>query len=382
MTKSRIMQILPALGDGGVERGTIEMAAFLQQRGLTNIVVSAGGRLVEAVEQAGSRHIQLAVGAKSPLAIWQNARKLAALIDNEGIDILHARSRAPAWAGYWATRMARRKVGFLTTFHGVYGHSGRLKRIYNGVMLKGPMVVANSAFIRDHIIAVYGYPADRIIVAPRGVEPEQFDPAKIASDSIARIRVELGGTADAPLIVIVGRVTDWKGHRFLVEALARSRHGNARLAIVGSGQESTIDSLKNLISACGLTDRVRLCGSRSDIPAVLSACDIAVSASVRPEAFGRVAIEAEAMARPIIATAHGGSLETVIDGKTGLLVPPGNADAMAEAIDRLLDAPDECRRMGEAGRSHVLAHFTTQNMLEQEFSAYQRLEEIMNRDGR
>ncbi|WP_176085497.1 glycosyltransferase family 4 protein [Martelella sp. HB161492] len=379
MFKSRIMQILPALGDGGVERGTVEMAAFLSQRGIGNVVVSAGGRLVEAVEQAGARHIPLGVGAKSPLAIWQNARKLAALIDKDEIDIVHARSRAPAWAGYWATRMARRKVGFLTTFHGVYGHSGRLKRIYNGVMLKGPLVVANSAFIRDHIISVYGYPADQIIVAPRGVEPAQFDPDALAPEAVARVRSELGGTADAPLIVIVGRITDWKGHRFLVEALAKSRHDNARLAIVGSGQQSTIDALNSLIAETGLADRVRLCGSRSDIPAVLLASEFAVSASIRPEAFGRVAIETEAMARPIIATAHGGSLETVIDGVTGLLVPPRNAEAMASAIDHLLDAPEERQRMGEAGRAHVLKHFTTQTMLEQEFLAYQRLQESMDR---
>lgn len=373
MNAPRILQLLPALGDGGVERGTVEMANYLSQRGIENFIVSTGGPLVEALKGDKSQHITMPVGSKSPLKIISNAKRLAHLIDSEAIDIVHARSRAPAWAGYLACRFARRDVHFLTTFHGVYSHQNKWKRRYNQVMLKGPLVVANSAFIRNHIISVYGYPAERIIVASRGVDPEQFNPALLSPEETGRVRQELGGQPDAPLIVIVGRITDWKGHRYLVEALDLCARRDLRLAIVGSGVESVIENIREMIRERGLDHRVCMAGSRRDIPAVMAAADLVISSSVRPEAFGRVAIEAQAMATPIIATAHGGSLETVIDGQTGYLVPPADASAMAAAIENALADPAALAEMGQAGRRNVLEKFTIETMLNNEFSAYQRI---------
>lgn len=373
MSGTHIMQLLPALGDGGVERGTVEMAAYLAQKKIENWVVSAGGPLVELLPRQHTHHIAMKVGAKSPLAIISHARKLARLIDDNAIDIVHARSRAPAWVGYLACRWSRRPVKFFTTFHGVYSHGNRWKRRYNAVMLKGPIVVANSAFIRQHIIDVYGFPSENIIVSPRGVEPAQFDPSKISAEQKAAVRSELASNADNALAVIVGRITDWKGHRYLIEALDQCARKDVDLAIVGSGVQSVIDDLEALIKERDLSGRIRLLGSRRDIPAVMAAADLAVSSSIRPEAFGRVAIEAQAMATPIIATNHGGSLETVIDGETGFLVPPANPEAMARAIETALADPQRLARMGEIGRAHILAHFTTQTMLDQEFSAYERL---------
>ncbi|AJY48118.1 glycosyltransferase family 4 protein [Martelella endophytica] len=374
MKTARIMQLLPAMGDGGVERGTLEMAEYLAAKGVENWVVSAGGPLVDALIGTGTHHIEMKVGAKSPASILANAVKLARLIDDHQIDIVHARSRAPAWAGYLACMRARCHPRFLTTFHGVYGHGNRFKRAYNGVMVKAPIIVANSAFIRDHIISVYGVEDDRIIVAPRGVDTNLFNPQLIAPATLDATRAELGGS---PLVAIVGRITEWKGHRYLIEAMALAKNRDFHLAIVGSGNDTVIAALQTQIADKGLGDRVRITGSRRDIPAVMAAADLAISSSVRPEAFGRVAIEAQVMGTPVVATAHGGSLETVIDGKTGFLVPPADPQAMADAIDRALAEPVALAEIGAAARRHVLENFTVETMLEKEYAAYQRL---MKRD--
>lgn len=370
-TQPRILQLLPALGDGGVERGTVEMASYLARRNIENWAASAGGPLLEPLKATGTHYIPLDVGRKSPFAIVANARKLARVIDENRIDIVHARSRAPAWAGWLACRLSRRKPRFLTTFHGVYSHGNGFKRAYNSVMLKAPVVVANSAFIREHIISVYGFPGDRIILSPRGVDTALFDPATVSEEQRLRLREELGAKEGAPLVTIVGRLTDWKGHRYLVEAAARAANKTWHLAIVGSGNESILVDIKALIAERGLGERVTIAGSRRDIPAVMAASDLVVSTSIRPEAFGRVAIEAEVMETPIIATAHGGSLETIVDGETGFLVPPADAAALAEAIDKALADPTRLKAMGQAARAHVLANFTVEMMLEKEFSAYE-----------
>lgn len=370
----RVLQLLPALGDGGVERSTVEMAGYLRDRGVVNFVASGGGDLVAAVEATGARHLAIPVGRKSPWAILANARAVARLIDAEAIDIVHARSRAPAWAGWLACRyFVRRRCRFMTTFHGVYGYGNALKRLYNRVMLKGPLVVANSEFIRAHIRDVYGVADERIIVAARGVDPSLFDPDALPPGNRDAIRAEFGLAPAEALFVMVGRISPWKGHGALVDALARVKDLPWRMVFAGSGGAGVIAELRQKIEALGLGDRVILAGSRRDVPALLAAADLAFSASTEPEAFGRAAIEAEAMATPIIATAHGGSRETVLDGVTGWLVEPGNAEAMAGAIADALSDGERLCAMGRAGRAHVLANFTTARMLAREFSAYERL---------
>lgn len=369
----RVLQLLPALGDGGVERSAVEMAGHLDALGLPNWIASAGGPLVAAAEAAGARHVTLPVGKKSPFSAISAARAVARLVDAEGIDIIHARSRVPAWVGLLARRLARRPVHFVTTFHGVYSHGNALKRFYNSAMLRVPLVIANSGFIRDHIVAVYGFPQARVVVAPRGVEPDLFDPARVPAETRSALRNELGATEMGPLVVMVGRVTRWKGHAVLLEAAARLDRPDLRLAFVGGGSDALVAELQRDIARLGLDGRVTFTGSRRDIPAVLAAADLAVSASTDPEAFGRAAIEAQAMGTPVIATDHGGSRETVLPGRTGWLVPPGDAAALAAALEEALSDRDRLKAMGANGREHVLANFTTRQMLEKEFSAYERL---------
>ncbi|MBP1852645.1 glycosyltransferase family 4 protein [Rhizobium halophytocola] len=373
MNHLRILQLLPALGDGGVERSAVEMATYLSDRRMETWVASRGGPLVADIEACGAHHATLAVGSKSPFALVKAAFAVARLIDEQRIDIVHARSRAPAWAALMGIGISRRKPRFLTTFHGTYGHRSALKRLYNSAMLRTPVVIANSQFIRDHITTVYGYPRDQIVVAPRGIDPARFDPANVSPETRRSLRQQLGAGDDEQLVVMIGRITGWKGHAVLIEAFARLRRVNARLAFVGSGVETTIAEAKAKVTALGIADRVLFAGSRRDVPAVLAAADLAVSASTRPEAFGRAAIEAQAMRTPIIATDHGGSRETVLHDKTGWLVTPGDVDHMADTIRKALSDPTRLHAMGEAGREHILANFTTQSMLDKEFSAYERV---------
>jgi glycosyltransferase involved in cell wall biosynthesis len=368
----RIAQLVPALGDGGVERSAVEMATRLSGDGVPNWVVSAGGRLQAELEACGTGHLTLDVGRKSPLAIAAHARSLSAWIDETGIDVIHARSRAPAWVGWLASRRARRSPVFLSTFHGVYGHGTAVKRWYNGAMLRGPVTIANSQFIRDHLQNVYGLPSERIIVAPRGVDPARFDPAQADETTRAALRAEIGA-GDAPLLMLVARISRWKGHTLLLDALEGLGDLPWHLACVGGADSETLEAeLHDRVTRGPLAGRVTFTGSRSDVPALLSAADLAFSVSTEPEAFGRAVIEAGAMETPVIGAAHGGTLETLVDGKTGWLFAPGDAGALAGRIRAALSDPHTARAMGRAARTHVLTHFTTRHTLEAEIAAYQR----------
>lgn len=370
----RVMQVLPALGDGGVERSTLEMAGYLSRQNAEHWVVSGGGRLVPDVVAAGAQAVVLPVGEKSPLAIIANARALGRLIDAHKIDVVHARSRAPAWAAWLACRwFSHHPTRYLTTFHGVYSHGSALKRAYNRVMLKGRVVIANSRFIKNHIVSVYGYPDNQIIVAPRGIEPALFEPALYSCEFRQRIRAEFQLHEAEPMLIIVGRLTGWKGHSVLVEALERLKDLPWKLVVAGGGDADFVQNLKRQITVAGLSDRIILTGSRKDVPALLAVADLAYSTSTRPEAFGRASIEAQAMETPIIATDHGGSRETVIPGVTGWLVAPSDSLALSAVTREALSDPARLKRMGLEGRANVLAHFTTERMLEAEFSAYRRL---------
>ena len=369
----RVLQVVPALNDGGVERSSIELAKNLSSDGIENWVASNGGRLVDAIIAAGATHVTMPVGRKTPVAIWRNARRLSALIDELGIDIIHARSRVPAWAGYLAARKSQRRPIFLTTFHGVYGHGSALKRWYNSVMLRGDVVIANSEFIADHLRTVYRVEDSRIIVAPRGVDTDLFDPATVSAGDIARLRKAFHAE-ERPLLVYVSRLSGWKGHQVLVEALETVLDLPWKMVFAGGhDSENLRQDLAARIASGPAHDRIALAGSRDDVPALLKASDLAFSVATSPEAFGRAAIEAGAMETPVIATAHGGSLETVMHGETGWLVPPKDPKALADAIRAALGDPERARAIGRAARNHVLEHFTTGLTLAAERSAYARV---------
>ena len=312
-----VLQVLPAMGAGGVPRGTVEVAAALVAAGRRALVASAGGPGVAALEHAGASHITLPLETKSPLAIWANAGRLAALIAAHRVGLIHARSRAPAWSALIAARRAG--IPLVTTFHGTYGHASALKRRYNAVMTRGDRVIAISEHIGAHMRAVYGTPQTRIQVIVRGVDEAIFAAAEVAPERVAAVRRKWSVAAGVPVVLLPGRITAWKGQAVLIAAAAMLRLRPLRVVLAGEsqGRRTHLAMLRRRIAAAGLGDVVVLPGPVDDMPAAYLAADIVVSASTDPEAFGRVAVEAQAMARPVIASAHGGALETVADGHTG-----------------------------------------------------------------
>lgn len=369
-----VLQVLPMLETGGVERGTIEVAEALVRAGFRAIVASAGGRLVPELTHVGAEHIALPLASKDPWVIWRNAAKLAALIRDQRIDIVHARSRAPAWSA----RLAVRRTGarWVTTYHGTYTEGFALKRRYNAVMASGERVIAISAFIAEHLMARHGTDPARVRIIPRGVDPRRFDPAIVSGERIVKLARAWRIPDDAPVVLLPGRLTRWKGQEVLIEALARMQRRDAVAVLAGDdqGRHGYRAGLEALAERRGLGARVRIVGDCPDMPAALMLADVAVSASIEPEAFGRVVVEAQAMGRPVVATAHGGALETVSSGETGWLVPPGDAEALAAALDHAVSLDEETRAaIGARAREAVLARYTTELMCAATLDVYREL---------
>jgi glycosyltransferase involved in cell wall biosynthesis len=343
-----ILQILPSLESGGVERGCVEIDNALVEAGWNSIVVSSGGRMVS---QLKGKHLQLNVNSKNPLLILFHVHVLKMIIKLNNVDIVHARSRAPAWSAWLAAKWAG--VPFVTTFHGTYGTKGAVKRWYNSVMLKGKKVIAVSHFIKKHIQDNYKTDASKIVVIHRGVDLEKFAPDTAPSP------ISVSGKK---IVMLPGRVSRWKGHHIFIEAM---RGIDAYGVIVGDVESAEyMRELENM-----MTDNIITLPGTSDIAAVMMNADVIVSASTKPEAFGRIAIEAQSLGKPIIATGIGGSLETVIEGKTGYLVPPNNAAALHEAIKKTLES-------GQDWKSECIknaSQFTRQNMCEKTLEVYKEV---------
>ena len=356
-----ILQVLPALGGGGVERGTVEMAQAIVQAGGVALVASEGGRMAKLVEAVGGRNIFIPLGTKNPLGIWRNAARLEALIRAEGVSLVHARSRAPAWSAWWATQRAG--VPFMTTYHGAYGEGFAGKRAYNAVMARGVRVIAISHFVADMVIRRHHVDPARIRIIHRGVDPAVFDPDGVAAERVQRLAEAWRLPEGRPLIVLPGRLTGWKGQAVLIDALARMARRDAVGVLVGAeqGRSRYARALREQAARLGVD--VRLVGDCDDMPAALLLADAVVNASTKPEAFGRVVIEAQAMARPVIATDHGGAVETVEHGDTGWRVPPGDADALAAALDHVLaSSPERMAALGARARASVCASYTVAKM--------------------
>jgi glycosyltransferase involved in cell wall biosynthesis len=369
-----ILQVLPALDTGGVERGTIEVAEAQAAAGFRAFVASAGGRLVPELARVGAVHLTLPLASKDPLVIWRNAGRLAALVREHRIAILHARSRAPAWSAALAAR--RTGAAFMTTYHGTYNEGLPFKRAYNAVMASGERVIAISHFIARHLIDRHGTDPARVRVIPRGVDPRRFDPASVQGDRMRRLAEAWRLPDGARVILLPGRLTRWKGQGVLIEALALMQRRDVVVVLAGDtqGREGYRAELERLAEARGVAARLRMPGDCPDIPAGLMLADAVVSASTDPEAFGRVVIEGQAMGRPVVATAHGGAAETVTEGETGWLVPPGDAGALASRLDAMLALGEaEREALGARARAAVLARYTTPLMCAATLDVYREV---------
>jgi glycosyltransferase involved in cell wall biosynthesis len=371
-----ILQVVPKLDAGGVERTTIEIVEALSLAGHRAHVASEGGRLEDELSAAGGELHVLKLASKNPLSLRSNTRALIKLIKEHKIDLVHARSRAPAWAAKAAADAAR--IPFITTYHGIYNSGSRLKRRYNAVMVKGEIVIANSNFTKDHIVAEHGTDPDRIVVIPRGVDMRAFDPAKIKQAGITELRAEWGVSGNRPLILLPGRLTRWKGQLVAVDAMAELKNNGveAQLILLGDaqGRDDYVAEIELKIETLGLENDIVIAPHTNNMSLAYAAADIVVSASTDPEAFGRVAAEAQAMQKLVVATNHGGATETVIDGETGFLVKPGDPKALANGIASILAISGKQRReMGKKARLRIGQDFSAKSLKKTTLEVYDKV---------
>ena len=371
-----VLQVLPRLDLGGVERGTLEIARAIVAAGGRALVASEGGRLALRLANLGAELVTLPMATKNPLRMTANALKLEALIRAEGVDVVHARSRAPAWSAFAATR--RTGTPFVTTWHGAYGDGWWIKRLYNGVMGRGRPVIAISEFIAEHVATRYGVPREAIVTIPRGADMDSFAEEVVSAERTITLARAWGIVEDPrPVLLLPGRLSRWKGQTDFVEAAARlrARRGPDFLAIVlGEDGGELGEKLLERARELGALDIIKVLPATDDMPAAYKLAAVVVSASIEPEAFGRVSVEAQAMGRPMIATAHGGSTETVDEGRTGWLYPPGDVDALVAAMDAALSLePWQRAHMGMAGRARVASRFTVEAMQRATLAIYEQV---------
>ena len=379
-----VLQIIPDLNAGGAERATIDIAAALSDAGARALVACEGGRLVSELQACGGVWIPFPAATKNPVRMLFNTRRLAALILREKVDIVHARSRAPAWVALGATRATR--TPFVTTYHGAYSGASTIKISYNSVMARADHVIANSDFTRRRILALHPSAEGRITVIPRGADFQAFAPAAVDPARVRRLRQDWGVEPDDRIVLLAARLTGWKGQGVLIDAAALMRqHGfpDTRFILAGDpqGRASFVRELETRIARAGLQNTVRLVGHCDDMPAAFLAASAVAVASTEPEAFGRSAVEAQAMGAPVVVTDLGAVPETVLappdvapDQRTGWRVKPDNAQAMAEAlIEALSLGASERDALAVRARAHVEQNFSLGRMHRQTLALYESI---------
>ncbi len=366
-----ILQVLPALDTGGVERSTVEVAEAIVEAGGRAVVVSGGGNMVYELKRVGAEHIELPVQSKNPFVIYKNIERLIKVIKECKADVVHVRSRAPAWSCYFAAKRTGKPL--VITFHGTYSVGNFLKRRYNAIMTSGQLIIANSRFIAGHMRRIYGVPVNKIRVIHRGVDLQRFDQKAISAERVVALANSWRLEDGYPVIMLPGRLTRWKGQTVFIDAIKKLGRRDIRCLLVGDaqGRDDYRKELENLVESNDLGEIVRIVDHCDDMPAAYMLTDIVVSASTDPEAFGRVVIEAQSLGRPVIATAHGGAQETVIENETGWLVPPGDSDALAKTIEKALNLTTEERAaLSEKGVANIRDNFSKETMCVKTLEVY------------
>lgn len=374
-----LLQVVPELETGGAEQSTIDVAQAVVRAGGTALVATRGGRMASRLEADGGRLAQMPVQTKNPLTMLGNAARLVSLIRQEKVSIVHARSRAPAFSALWAAHATG--TPFVATYHGVYKAQSGLKRWYNAVMTRGDLVIANSDYTRDHVLAEHGVDPARMVTIPRGVDLERFDPTFVPAERVDALRAAWNVPASdhRTRILLAGRLTRIKGHLMIVEAARRlAAQGRADFLILFAGDDQGrtgyAAEVQAAIDAAGLTDAIRIVGHCDDMPAAYLLADFAILPTNVPESFGRAAVEPQVMGRPVIASNHGGVTETIVDGATGWLAPVEDPDAWAVALARAIDtSPTRRVEMGEAGKRRARQLYSAEAMCAQTLAAYERV---------
>ncbi len=374
--RPRVLQVVPALetGGGGVERSTIDVAGAIVEAGGTAVVASSGGQRLHELERVGAQHLEMPLASKNPLVMRANIERLGVAIKQHDIDIVHGRSRAPAWSALAAAHKTGRR--FTTTFHGTYNGSGTLKRWYNSVMVRGDLVIANSEFTAQHIRDNFNVEPARLRVVPRGVDTEIFNANAVSPERLIQLARQWSLPDGMPVIMLPGRLTRWKGQTVLIDALSQLGGGEVRCLLVGAdqGRNRYRRELESRIASRHLDAAVHVTGHCADMPAAYMLADVVVSASTEPEGFGRIVAEAQAMGRPVVVSAHGGAIEQIRDGETGWCFTPGDPGSLAAGLRRALGLNAAAReRLARAAESHVRAHYTKENMCAATLAIYNEL---------
>ena len=376
ITKPVIVQILPALNRGGVERGTVEVADAIVKNGWKSVVISNGGLLTSQLKRVGATVYEVPVHRKNPF-LWGSARRqVKRILQQEGADIVHVRSRAPAWIALPAANSLG--IATVSTVHSKFAPANIFKKIYNGKMLKADRVIAISHFVENEIFTHYGKSgvAEKLSVIHRGVDLGMFDPKAVNQQRIIAEADRLGLPDDKFIIMLPARATSWKGHEILIQALVQLSDKDAILMLLGieDGPPAYAEKLRTMAVRYGLGGRVRIGAGSRDMPAALMFADVVAMPSIKPEPFGRVAIEALAMGRPVVAFRHGGAVESIDEGRTGWLADPLLVDSLAEALQTALSlTPRKRRALAKDARQQMTDQFSKDMMCERTLAVYKSL---------
>jgi len=380
-TNLKVLQVIPKLGYGGAETGCYDIAHYLPENNCGSFIVTSGGELLKFIDKKKVKVFRLPVHSKNPLLIFFNSIALIGIILLNNISIVHARSRAPAWSCLFATKITGRK--FVTTFHGTYKYNNRFKKFYNSVMVRSSLIIAGSNFIFSHIKDKYSKYLDakkKLRVIFRGINVDYFDPTTKIEEDEKKLLDKWEIEKDKKIILLPGRLTSWKGQEVFIEAinLVNIELGYEAFKVVVLGNDQGRDLYKkkliSLTEKYRMTNQIRFIDHCKDMALAYKVSDIVVSASIEPEAFGRVSVEAQSMEKPIIASDIGGSKETVIDEKTGFLFESGNAKSLSQKILKVLNLDERLLELvGVEGRKNVIKKFNVEKMCFSTYSEYKRI---------
>ena len=377
----KVLQVIPKLGYGGAETGCYDIAHYLSENNCKSFIVTSGGELIKFIDKKKVKLIRLPVNTKNPLLVFLNAILLVGIILFYNISIVHARSRAPAWSCLLATKLTKRK--FVTTFHGTYSFSGKFKKFYNSVMVRSDLIIAGSNFIFSHIKENYSKffkLKKKFLVIFRGINVDYFDASSKLESEEKKLLEKWEINKEKKIILMPGRLTSWKGQELFIEAIHLTKielgYEAFHVVILGSDQGRDLYKKKliRLIEQYRLTNQIKFIEHCDDMALAYKVSDIVVSASIEPEAFGRVAVEAQSMEKMIIASDIGGSNETIINEKTGLLFESGNANSLSKKIIQAITMDEtSIELIGKEGRKNIIKKFNVEKMCFSTYSEYKRL---------
>ena len=377
----KVLQVIPKLGYGGAETGCYDIAHYLAENNCKSFIVTSGGELLKFINKKKVKVIRLPVNSKNPILILINAIILVGIILFFNISIVHARSRAPAWSCLLATKLTRRK--FVTTFHGTYNFIGSIKKIYNSVMVRSDLIIAGSNFIFSHIkdhYSKYLDPKKKFLVIFRGINVDYFDPTTKLESEEKKLLQKWEINKEKKIILVPGRLTSWKGHELLIEAInlvnVELGYEAFHVIILGSDQGRNLYKKKliRLTEQYCLTNQIKFIDHCKDMALAYKVSDIVISPSIEPEAFGRVAVEAQSMEKLIIASNIGGSNETIIDEKSGFLFESGDPNSLCKKILKVITMDETSLKLiGQHGRKNVIKKFNVEKMCFSTYSEYKRL---------